>query len=64
MAIGGQDVICVRQSPSSTISSAELKVHLEDLGDYLFSDGNSLSPLHRKNREGKNKVCLLTSLYL
>ncbi|THU49736.1 hypothetical protein C4D60_Mb06t12680 [Musa balbisiana] len=56
MAIGGQDVICVRQSPSSTISSAELKVHLEDLGDYLFSDGNSLSPLHRKNREGKNKV--------
>ncbi|KAG6475304.1 MACPF domain-containing protein At4g24290-like isoform X1 [Zingiber officinale] len=56
VAIGGQDVICVKQSPSSTISSAELKMHLEDLGDFLFSDGSSPSPQHRKIREGKNKV--------
>ncbi|XP_072952920.1 MACPF domain-containing protein At4g24290-like [Typha angustifolia] len=56
MAVGGQDVVCVRQSPSSTISSADLKVHLEDLGDFLFSDGRNLSPLHRKTREGKSKV--------
>lgn len=56
IAMGGQDVVRVRQSPSSVISPAELKVHLEDLGDVLFSDGRSLSPLCRKVREGKNKV--------
>lgn len=56
MAVGGQHVICVRQHPSSTISSADLKVHLEDLGDFVFSDGRSHSPLHRKTKEGKNKV--------
>lgn len=57
MALGGQDVICVRQRPSSSLPPAELKGHLEDLGDYLFSDGKNLSPLHRKAREGKHKVC-------
>ncbi|WOL07778.1 hypothetical protein Cni_G16526 [Canna indica] len=44
------------QHPSSTISAAQLKMHLEDLEDFLFSDGSSLSPLHRKTRESKNKV--------
>uniref|UniRef100_A0A0E0CKF5 MACPF domain-containing protein n=1 Tax=Oryza meridionalis TaxID=40149 RepID=A0A0E0CKF5_9ORYZ len=56
MAVGGQDVICVKQSPSSTISSADLKLHLEDLGDFLFSDGRNHSPIHRKTRDGKSKV--------
>ncbi|CAL9169433.1 MACPF domain-containing protein At4g24290-like [Musa acuminata AAA Group] len=56
IAIGGQDVVCVRQSHCSTISSAELKKHLEDLGDFIFSDGRSLSPLHSKDGEGKKKV--------
>ncbi|WOK97598.1 MACPF domain-containing protein [Canna indica] len=56
VAIGGQDVVCVIQHPSSIISAAELKMHLEDLGVFLFSDGSSLSPIHRKTREGKNKV--------
>ncbi|KAK1319500.1 MACPF domain-containing protein [Acorus calamus] len=55
MAIGGQDVVCVRQKPSSSIPSAELKDHLENLGDFLFSDGRSLSPLHRETH-GKQKV--------
>ncbi|XP_058093561.1 MACPF domain-containing protein At1g14780-like [Magnolia sinica] len=57
MAVGGQDLVCVRQAPSSSIPHAELKGHLEDLGDYLFLDGRSLSPpLHQKTREGKHKV--------
>lgn len=56
MAVGGQDVICIKQTHNSTIPSSELKLHLEDLGDILFSDGKSFSPLHRKGREGKNKV--------
>jgi hypothetical protein len=44
MAIGGQDVICVKQSHSSAVSPADLKLHLEDLGDFLFSDRKSQSP--------------------
>ncbi|XP_062223320.1 MACPF domain-containing protein At4g24290-like isoform X2 [Phragmites australis] len=56
MAIGGQDVICVKQSHSSTISTADLKLHLEDLGDFLFSDGKNHSPIHRKTKDGKSKV--------
>ncbi|XP_077227379.1 MACPF domain-containing protein At1g14780-like [Tasmannia lanceolata] len=56
MTIGGQDIVCVRQKPSSSIPPAELKGHLEDLGDYLFSDGRDLSPRHRKTREGKHKA--------
>jgi len=56
MAIGGQDVICVKQNHSSTISTADLKLHMEDLGDFLFSDGKSHSPIHRKT---KSKVPML-----
>ncbi|KAL6000579.1 hypothetical protein ACLOJK_024278 [Asimina triloba] len=56
MAVGGQDLVCVRQKHSSPIAPAELKGHLEDLGDILFSDG-SLSPtLQKKTREGKHRV--------
>lgn len=50
MAVGGQDVICVRQKPSSLIPPAELKAHLEDLGDYWFSDGTNISPQQRKKK--------------
>ncbi|KAK3154102.1 hypothetical protein QOZ80_2BG0186090 [Eleusine coracana subsp. coracana] len=56
MAIGGQDVICVKQNHSSTVSTADLKLHLEDLGDFLFSDGKNHSPIHRKTKDGKSKV--------
>uniref|UniRef100_A0A1D1ZBC6 MACPF domain-containing protein At1g14780 n=1 Tax=Anthurium amnicola TaxID=1678845 RepID=A0A1D1ZBC6_9ARAE len=56
MEVGGQDVICIRQKHSSTIPGADLKLHLEDLGDYLFSDRRCLSPINRKTREGKQKV--------
>ncbi|KAG0494991.1 hypothetical protein HPP92_005985 [Vanilla planifolia] len=34
----------------------ELKVHLEDLGDYLFSGERSISPLNHKTRGGRDKV--------
>lgn len=55
MAVGGQDLICVKQKPSSTIPPSELKGYLEDLGDILFSDG--MSPLQdRKTRDNKKKV--------
>ena len=58
MAIGGQDVICVRQKHSSTISPANLRKNLEDLGDFLFSDGRSPSLMHGNARDGKQKVII------
>jgi hypothetical protein len=61
MGIGGQDVICVKQSHSSTVSTADLKLHLEDLGDFLFSDGKNHSPIHRKTKDGKSTVQLFLS---
>ncbi|GMJ01756.1 hypothetical protein like AT1G14780 [Hibiscus trionum] len=56
MAIGGHDLICVRQNNSSTIPTSDLRGYLEDLGDVMFSDRNSPSLLQRKLREGKKKV--------
>ncbi|CAI0397733.1 unnamed protein product [Linum tenue] len=57
MAIGGQDVICVRQKHSSTIPPADLRKHLEDLGDFLFSDRKSPSLMQRNAKEGLTIVC-------
>ncbi|KAH1096115.1 hypothetical protein J1N35_013036 [Gossypium stocksii] len=56
MAIGGQDLICVRQNSSSTIPTSELRGYLEDLGDVMFSDGKSPSLIQRKSRDCKQKV--------
>lgn len=56
MGIGGQDIICVKQKSSSTISPTELRGHLEDLGDCLFLDGASPSLPERKTKDGKQKV--------
>ncbi|KAG9129544.1 hypothetical protein Leryth_023272 [Lithospermum erythrorhizon] len=55
MAIGGQDLLCVKQKPSSSIPPAELKGYLEDLGDHLFSD-NMAPHQEWKTREDKRKV--------
>lgn len=55
VAVGGQDVICVKQRPSSPIPPAELKGYLEELGDCLFSDTNS-PMLERKMRDSTKKV--------
>ncbi|KAK8488759.1 hypothetical protein V6N13_025326 [Hibiscus sabdariffa] len=56
MAIGGQDLLCVRQNYSSTIPPSDLREYLEDIGDVMFSDGKSPSLLQRKTRDGKQKV--------
>ncbi|KAF5736615.1 MAC/Perforin domain-containing protein isoform 1 [Tripterygium wilfordii] len=57
LAVGGQDLICVKQKHSSPVPPTDLKKHLEDLGDYLFSDGGSPpSLLQRKTRDAKQKV--------
>ncbi|XP_071720201.1 MACPF domain-containing protein At1g14780-like [Rutidosis leptorrhynchoides] len=56
MGVGGQDIICVKQKPSSTIQPAELRGYLDDLGDIIFSDGASPSLPERKSKDGKQKV--------
>lgn len=56
MAVGGQDLVCIRQRHSSTIPPSELRGYLEDLGDYIFSDGRSPSLLQFKKRDSKQKV--------
>lgn len=55
LAVGGQDIICIKQRPSSVIPPADLRGYLEDLGDHFFSDGRS-PLLERKTRDGKQKV--------
>ncbi|KAL0382854.1 UNVERIFIED_CONTAM: MACPF domain-containing protein [Sesamum calycinum] len=55
MAVGGQDLLCVKQRPSSPIPPAELKGYLEELGDCLFSDTNS-PILERTTKDNKKKV--------
>ncbi|XP_073053524.1 MACPF domain-containing protein At1g14780-like [Primulina eburnea] len=55
MAVGGQDLVCVKQRASSPISSAELKGYLDELGDCLFSDANS-PMLERKAMNKQKKV--------
>ena len=60
VAVGGQDVVFVRQCHSSSIPPAELKLHLENLGDQLFSDDRSLSPWRNNKRESRQKVRFLS----
>ncbi|KAI3515244.1 hypothetical protein L1887_14046 [Cichorium endivia] len=56
MAVGGQDLICVKQKPSSTIPPSELRGYLDDLGDSLFSNGRSPSLIEMKTRDDKQKI--------
>ncbi|XP_057754008.1 MACPF domain-containing protein At1g14780-like [Arachis stenosperma] len=57
MAVGGQDVICVKQKHSSKISPSDLRRYLEELGDFMFSDLRSPSLLERQTTiHAKQKV--------
>jgi hypothetical protein len=56
--IGGQDVISVKQSHSSTVSTTNLKLHLENLSDFLVSNGKNHSPILRKAKDDKSTVQL------
>lgn len=67
LAVGGQDLLCVKQRSSSPIPSAELKGYLEELGDCLFSDANS-PILERKAKDNPKKVgtclCMCTLVHV
>lgn len=62
LAVGGQDVICVKQRHSSGIPPAELRGYLENLGDCLFSDVRD-PLLERKMRDGKQKVIINYTIF-
>jgi len=59
LSIGGHDVVLVRQDKSSNVGSSELKKHLDDLGDQLFSGTCNFTP---KARDHKSKVTLIDPL--
>ncbi|KAL5827814.1 hypothetical protein ACOSQ3_019665 [Xanthoceras sorbifolium] len=44
LSVGGQDVVLVKQNQSSNLGPSELKKHLDDLGDQLFTGSCSFSP--------------------
>ncbi|KAK8526137.1 hypothetical protein V6N12_020618 [Hibiscus sabdariffa] len=44
LSIGGQDVVLVRQDKSSDLQPSQLKKHLDDLGDQLFTGTCSFNP--------------------
>ncbi|KAF9673791.1 hypothetical protein SADUNF_Sadunf10G0060600 [Salix dunnii] len=53
LSVGGHDVVLVRQDKSSNIGPSELKKHLDDLGDQLFTGTCSFTP---KTRDHKSKA--------
>lgn len=57
LSVGGQDVLLVRQDKSSSMGPSELKQHIEELGDQLFTGSCTFSPIHAKSKEhNKNKA--------
>ncbi|KAK9226536.1 hypothetical protein WN943_011584 [Citrus x changshan-huyou] len=52
LSIGGQDVVLVKQDNSSNLGPSELKKHLDDLGDQLFTGTCNFTP---NIKEQKNK---------
>ena len=53
LSIGGQDVVLVRQDKSSNLGPSELKRHLDDLGDQLFT---GICNFTAEARDQKSKV--------
>ncbi|XXG58988.1 hypothetical protein AAC387_Pa04g1158 [Persea americana] len=56
VSIGGQDVVFLRQDQSSNLQPSELKKHLDELGDQLFTGTCTLSLTHCKTKEHKSKA--------
>lgn len=56
LSIGGQDVVLVRQDKFSNMEPSQLKNHLDELGDQLFTGICNFCPQQCKSREQKHKV--------
>lgn len=59
LSIGGQDVVLVRQDKLSNMEPSQLKNHLDELGDQLFTGICNYCPQQFKSREQKHKVFFL-----
>ncbi|MBA0648616.1 hypothetical protein Goklo_016311, partial [Gossypium klotzschianum] len=58
LSIGGQDVVLVRQDKSSNLQPSQLKKHLDDLGDQLFTGTCSFTPNTKNQRlKGISVIC-------
>ncbi|XP_057777635.1 LOW QUALITY PROTEIN: MACPF domain-containing protein At1g14780 [Salvia miltiorrhiza] len=57
LSIGGEDVILVKQEKCSNMEASQLKNHLDNLGDQLFTGACTFSP-HQctKTKDQKNKA--------
>ncbi|KAI3453187.1 hypothetical protein Pfo_009850 [Paulownia fortunei] len=56
LSLGGQDVVLVKQDKSSNVEPSQLKNHLDNLGDQLFTGTCTFSPHHCKTKEQKHKA--------
>ncbi|XP_048135432.1 MACPF domain-containing protein At1g14780 [Rhodamnia argentea] len=54
LGVGGQDAVVVRQDRSSNMAPSDLKKHLDDLGDQLFTGACPFAPFHSKTKESKH----------
>ncbi|XP_062113335.1 MACPF domain-containing protein At1g14780 [Humulus lupulus] len=63
LSVGGQDVVLVKQDTSSKIEPSELKKHLDDLGDQLFTGTCNFSPMLSKTKDNKLKAPLAFNLF-
>ncbi|KAF8021165.1 hypothetical protein BT93_G1560 [Corymbia citriodora subsp. variegata] len=54
IGVGGQDVVVVRQERSSNLGPSDLKKHLDDLGDQLFTGACTFAPFHSKAKDSKH----------
>lgn len=53
LGVGGNDVVLVRQDTSSNLDPSDLKKHLDDLGDQLFTGTCNFLP---NSKDHKFKV--------
>ncbi|KAL5052482.1 hypothetical protein RYX36_033164 [Vicia faba] len=53
LSIGGKDLLLVKQDVSSNLGPSELKIHLDELGDQLFSGTCNFLP---KKKDQKHKI--------
>ncbi|CAI9096790.1 OLC1v1033003C1 [Oldenlandia corymbosa var. corymbosa] len=56
LGIGGQDVVLLRQNKSSNMQPSQLKNHLDELGDQLFTGSCTFTPHQLKSKDSKQKV--------
>ncbi|KAH9618591.1 hypothetical protein KSS87_019832 [Heliosperma pusillum] len=63
ISIGGEDMVLVKQDKSSKLNASQLKKHLYELGDQLFTGICTLSSKHGRTKDNKLKVPSAFNIY-